>query len=239
MLKYVCLLILLLTCLGLADNKADYEHKLADIQEQKRLLNDYHLSRRYSDAIAQQRVIAEKSEEALKLARRSTEISDDEAWIFHADVLRDIGYSEQALKALEDYLNLPLLDQKKRMEGWKRRAQILRRAKNFEQAKSAYEKAYALAEVPRDEFYLRRELAGLEIAERKLTEAGVEAKAMEAMLPRINESERLRAQRDLQGLLARLYKESGDAAAAHQAKIRELRLRRDLLDKEIQDLERP
>lgn len=234
---YLCLVLLLLTCLGSADDKTDYQRRLAEVQEQKKLLNETHRARRYSEAPALQESAARKSEETLKFARASAEIPDDVAWMAHIELLRDIGYSDQALTELDSYLRLPL-DLRKQMEGWKRRAQVLRGQRNFVLAQSAYEKAYSLAEQPLDEFTLRRELAGMLVAERQIDGAQSEIEAMEALLERLDEAQQLRASRDLQNLLARVYKEQGDRAAAHQAKLRELQLRRELLDREIQELEK-
>ena len=237
MLRRVCLLALLITGLTLADDRADYEHKKVDIQEQKRILNKYHSDRQYPQAIEQQKVVAKLADEALQIALNSAEIPNAPAWKYQADIMNEVGYADEALKAIDEYMKTPLLDRRGQMEGWKKRAQIYRRAKDFAKAKEATMKAFELADNPRDRFNLRRDIANADVRERQLTEATAEAKAMEMLLPEIEVDKAVQAQRDLEGLRVRIYRETGNAAAAREAKLKELELRKVLLDKELEDFD--
>lgn len=236
MTKYLCFLIGLLVSFAVADVKAGYEQQKADIQEQKRVLNRLHMERRYEEAMAQQKAVVALSEDALRSVLKSTDVPVGEAWLFHADILRDVGLTDQALQALDSYMRTPSLTREEQLQGWKKRTQIYRRARSLELYRAAFAEAYALADQPKEKFRLRMDRAGFELGEHNVTEAEEEIEPLRRLLLETDEEDRLSLERDLQSLLVRLYKENGDEVEWRKARQRELEVRIQLLEREREQL---
>jgi tetratricopeptide (TPR) repeat protein len=229
----VCLLALLVIGTVWADDKADYERSKIDVQERMRELNRAHGLKSYEQAMKLQGEVAAMSRKALEFALKSPDIQDSGAWRFHSDTLRDSGFTEEALVALDAYFKTPLLDRNGKREGWKRRSQIYKRAGDMAQAQAALERALRLADKPNDEFNLRRDLANHFLKEQKPDAAFEQTTQMTSILSKLEADRHLSAQRDLQSVLQRVYEELGNAAAARQAKYEVLKLRLKLLQEEV------
>ena len=229
----LCLVALFLTGLAWADDKADYERTQVEIQQMTRNLGQLQANKSYKEALRLQVQIADLSQKALDIALSSAELSNAKAWQYHAKTLKNVGHTEAALKALDNYFKTPLLDRNAQRDGWKKRAEIYARARDDKRALKAYEKALSLADDPRDAFALRRDIASRQIRMSEPDEALKQAQKMELLIDKMEASQRLRAQRNLQSLLVRIYRELGDATATRLAKFRELELRREMLQEEI------
>ena len=235
--RLICLLALLTTGLLLADDRADYDRLKVELQEQKRILNRYHSDRDYAEAISQQDLIAENSRKALDMALKSAEIGNAGAWEFHARMLRDVGLTEEALRAVDEYLKTPLLERAKQKNAWKMKAQIYRRAKDHSAAEAAYRKAISLADEAHERFNLTRDIAGLKLRDSKVSEAQALAQQLRTMLAEIEAKRQASAERSLQGLLIRSYRETGDAEAARAARFKLLELRKAQVEEELAEFD--
>lgn len=228
---------LLLTGIAFADDRADYDALKNQISEQRRSLNRFDRDKDYTNAMKTQKELAESAKEALKIALDSPDIDDAEAWMYNVNVLKDAGYYEESLKALDQYFKTPLLKRSRHREGWTKRAWIYKRLEESDKAELAYAKALGYAETPRERFHIYREQANLLLQEGEAKKALPKVEAAQELVPQIEEERRLNAERDLQSLWVRTYKALGQADQARQAKQRELELRQLLLNQEIKRFE--
>ena len=58
------------------------------------------------------------------------------------------------------------------------------------------------------------------------------------MIPELEAEKRTNAQRDLQSILVKTYRDLGESEKAREAKLEELRLKKELLDREIEEFDR-
>ena len=233
------LVIALFLCgLAVADDKSDYENLKNKIGDQRRVLNEYHSNRQYPEAIKLQKEIAELSREALDLALRSPDIDDPGAWNYHANTLRDVGYTEEALKAVGRYMKTPLLKRNGFREGWSKRAGIYKKQRDYDKAQDCYQKALQYAESPKEEFQILKNQANLYLRQAEPKKALSKAKEAEEMIPELEAEKRTNAQRDLQSILVKTYRDLGESEKAREAKLEELRLKKELLDREIEEFDR-
>jgi len=229
------LISLLLSGLAVADDKSDYESLKNKIGEQRRVLNEYHSNRQYPEAIKLQKEIAELSRQALELALKSPDIDDPGAWNYHANTLRDVGYTEDALKAVDRYMKTPLLKRSGFREGWSKRAGIYKKQRDFETAQECYRKALQYAESPKEKFQILKSQANLYLRQAEPRKALSKADEAGALIDQLEVDQRTQAQRDLQSILVKTYRDLGESEKARTAKLKELELKKALLDLEIQN----
>lgn len=229
------LVALLLTGWTFADDRSDYDAKKVEVEAQKRVLNEYHKLRNYPKAIEAQKEIAKLSQAALELALKSPQINNSGAWSYHADALIAAGLSDAALVALNNYFKTPLLDRNGHMNGWRKRAQIYRRASQHEMATKAYQQALVYASTPRDKFNLMRDQSNLYLELAETDHALKTTEQMPVLIQRMETDKQSAAQRDYQGILSRIYKDAGNATLARAAKLEELKMKLMLLNLEVQD----
>ena len=234
MLTRLALLSLLLTGLVLADDRSNYEMLKLQISEQRRVLGRYHQDRQYPEAMKVQKEIAELSRLALDLALRSPDIGDAGAWKDHANVLKDAGYPQQALEAIDQYMKTPLLKRNGFREGWTKRADIYKRENEFDKAHNCLDRAMKYADEPREQFQILKTQANLFLKQADPQKALAKVMAANKLVPEIEEKHRLNAERDIQSLFVKTYKDLGASEKARVAKLKELELRRELLDEEIE-----
>lgn len=233
------LVIALFLCgLALADDKSDYENLKNKIGEQRRVLNEYHSNRQYPEAIKLQKEIAELSREALDLALKSPDIDDPGAWNYHANTLRDVGYTEEALKAVDRYMKTPLLKRNGFREGWSKRAGIYKKQRDYDKAQDCYQKALQYAESPKEKFQILKDQANLYLRQAEPKKALSKAKEAEGVIPNLEAEKRTNAQRELQSILVKTYRDLGESEKAREAKLKELQLKKERLDQEIQEFDR-
>jgi tetratricopeptide (TPR) repeat protein len=230
----LALLALLLTGLALADDRADYDLLKLKISEQRRVLGRYHHDRQYDKALKVQEEVAELSRQALELALRSPEIQDSDAWKYHANILRDAGYTEEALEAVDQYMKTPLLKRNGFREGWTKRAEIYKRQLNYPKAQECLAKAMEYTNSPRERFQLLKTQAQLYLKQAEHENALEKAVLAQKLVADIEEAHRLNARRDMQSLFVKIYREMGESEKARDAKLKELELRQELLNKEIE-----
>ena len=228
---------LLLSGLAVADDKSDYESLKNKIGEQRRVLNEYHSNRQYPEAIKLQVEIAELSRQALELALKSPDIDDPGAWSYHANTLRDVGYTEEALKAVDRYMKTPLLKRSGFREGWSKRAGIYKKQRDYDRAQDCYRKALQYAESPKEEFQILKNQANLYLRQAEPHKALSKANEAEAIIPKLEAERQTQAQRDLQSILMKTYRDLGESEKARTAKLKELELKKVLLDLEIQNFD--
>lgn len=226
--------LLALTATTLADEQARYEKIRVEIEEQKRALNQYHRLRDYPSAMERQKEIAMLSRTALELALRSPDISNSRAWKAHANALAEAGLSVDALAALDEYLKTPLLDRSGHLGAWRKRAQIYRRAREDGKALAAYEGALQFVDNPRDRFHILKEQARILLDASNPAGAQELAQKMADLIPRVEEPRQKNFRRDYQSLMTRIFKASGQAGPAREAKWEELKLRLELLQEELE-----
>jgi len=230
----LALIAFLLTGLALADDRSEYELLKLKISEQRRVLGLHHHDRQYSQAIAVQKEIAELSRQALDVALDSPKIQDSGAWIHHANVLRDTGYTEEALEAVDHYMKTPLLKRNGFRQGWTKRSDIYKRQLDFDKAQECLDHALEYAESPRERFHLIKAQAKLHLEQAQPENALAKALVARKLVTEIDENHRLNAERDMQSMLVKVYRDLGEAEKAREAKWKELELRRELLDQEIE-----
>ena len=231
------LISLLLSGLAVADDKSDYEGLKNKIGEQRRVLNEYHSNRQYSDAIKLQKEIAELSRQALELALESPDIDDPGAWNYHANTLRDVGYTEEALKAVDRYMKTPLLKRSGFREGWSKRAGIYQKQRDYQTAQECYRKALKYAESPKEKFQILKSQANLYLRQAEPQKALTKADEAAALIEQLEADRRTQAQRDLQSIMIKVFRDLGESEKARTAKLKELELKKALLDLEIQNFD--
>jgi tetratricopeptide (TPR) repeat protein len=231
------LVCLLLCGPAVADDQSDYESLKNTIGEQRRVLNEYHSNRQYPEAIKLQKEIAELSRQALELALKSPDIDDPGAWNYHANTLRDVGYTEEALKAVDRYMKTPLLKRNGYREGWTKRAGIYKKQRDYDRAQDCYRKALQYAESPKEEFQIVKNQANLCLRQAQPRKALSKAEEAGALIEQLELNRRTQAQRDLQSILVKIYRDLGDSERARAAKLKELELKKALLDLEIQNFD--
>lgn len=234
MFKNLALMALLLTGIALADDLSDYDNLKTRINEQRRVLRELHSNRQYSEAIQMQEAIAKLSNQALELALKSPEIDAPGAWKYHANTLREVGYTEEALQAVDAFMQTPLLKRNDFREGWTRRAEIHKRARDYQKAQDCYRQALQYSETPNEKFQIIKNQAELELKEAKPDRALERVKEAQVYLPELEPQRRTQAERTLQWLLVKIHKEAGNADAARAAKFKELELRKQILEQEIE-----
>ena len=230
----IALLTLLLTGLVLSDDRADYDLLKLKVSEQRRVLGQHHQNRQYTEAVRAQEKIAKLSREALKIALSSPDIPNSDAWRYHANVMRDSGYTEDALEAVSQFLKTPLLRRSGFREGWMKRADIYQKQLDYPMAQDSLAKALDYADTPPEQFQILKTQARLYLKAADTERALSRALSAEKLLADIEQEHRLNAQRDLQSPLIKVYRELGESEKAREAKLKELELRRELLNKEIE-----
>lgn len=232
--RLVLIILLLLTGLAVADDRSEYEELKLKISEQKRELSRFHGDRQYTEAMKSQKEIAELSRQALEVALKSPEIDNANAWNYHAKMMKEVGYFDEALEAVSKYLKTPLLKRNGFREGWSTRADIYKRRGDYEQAQKCYQKALQYADSPRERFQLAKQEANLYLKEAQPKKALDKIQDAEKLIPQIEEQHRLNAQRDVESILVKAYRDLDDATKARAAKYKVLELRRELLNAEIE-----
>ncbi len=234
-----CLLLtVLISTVAWADDLANYDRLKLDIQEAKRTLQRHHNARDYATATRVQNEIAGLADKALQLGLQSPDIKARRAWSYQADVMRDIGRYQEALKALDAYMASPLLDRDGTRQGWRKRYDIYKRMEDNEAAEQALLKAISLADKVNDRFYHRRDLANLRLKRGQSAQALEVAKEMEQLLGQFESDRQTRVQRDYHSTLAKLYEEAGQAREAQESRRRELELSVKLAQRTLEDFER-
>lgn len=231
------LLVTLLAGPAPADPQADYERLKIDIQEQRRELNILHGRRHYKSATELQTKIAQLARRALELALGSPRIGNSGALSYHASVMAEMGRYQEALQALDQYMRVPMLNRSDLANGWRKRAEVHKRAGDSEGALRCYQEAAALVERPRDRFHLLRSQARILIEGQRNQEALDIAAQLPVLIEKMEPERRDSAKKEHQSLLARILREQGDVEGARRAKKRELELRKLLLDRELAEFD--
>lgn len=233
-----CLLVtLVISGLAWADDIATYDRLKLEIQEQKRTLQRHHNSRDYATATRIQNEIAAISDKALQLGLDSPDIKDRTAWSYRADVMRDIGRYQDALKAIDSYMASPLLDREGTRQGWRKRYDVYKRMDDLESAEKALTQAIAYADKVNDRFYHRRDMANLKIKMGAPAQALTVTQEMVGLVSEFEAARQDKAQRDYQSTLVKIYEEIGKADEAREARRRELELSVKVAQKTLDDFE--
>jgi tetratricopeptide (TPR) repeat protein len=230
----LALITFLLTGLVLADDRSEYELLKLKISEQRRVLGRHHHDRQYTEAMEVQKEIAELSRQALAVALESPDIQDSGAWNHHANVLRDAGYTEEALEAVDQYMKTPLLKRNGFREGWTKRADIYKRQLDFNKAHECLGQALEYADSPRERFHILKSQANLYLKQAQPQNALAKVLVARKLISKMDENRRLNAERDVQSIFVKVYRDLGAGEKAREAKWKELEFRRELLDQEIE-----
>ena len=233
----ICLLALLLLGISGADERSDYDRLKLDITEHKRELNQLHSKRDYKQAMLLQEKIAGLASQALELGLKSTDVKNRGVWIHYADVMKDLGRPEEALKAIDSYMKTPLLDRNGQRNGWRKRFEIYRKNEDYAKAEQALERALSLADKASDGFAYRRDMANLKLKMGRPQEALQQAEAMKAQIADMESAQRLRSESQYRATLVRIYEETGDSQRAEEARRRELQLKVELAERALDDFE--
>ena len=232
-----CLLALLLTGLVAADAREDYDQLKDKIRQQRRVLNEYHSRKDYAEAARLKNQVKGLLDEALELGKKAPEVSQASLWNYHSSNLKDLGYFELALTAMENYLKSPLLDRNGFRDGWRKKAQIYRQTGDLESGGKAFERALTYAEKPQDQFGLRRELVNLGLKTSNREACDAQLQKMRELLPTLETDRQLKSEIDLVTLGGRVYRQFGESQLAREAKKREMTLRKQLLERELENFE--
>lgn len=233
----ICLAAFFLTTLASADQREAYDRIRDEIRETRRTLNEAHSQRDYVEATRLQKQIRRLLEEALKTGRETPDVSQASLWNFQADTLRDIGYPDEALRALENYLKTPLLDRNGFRNAWKKRGRLHQRMDNSDKARRAWERALTFADPPQERLAIQKELAQLALRNSDQAACYALLQQMESSLKSLDNTRRLRAAHQLESLKVRAYRKFGDADLARTAKKQELLLKKQLLEHELESFE--